>query len=356
MNIPKLSSRTLPSGKVQYYCKINYRQVVLGSDLKVAQRELVRLAMQHAGNQAPIDGASPRFHTLAYEWLNWIRMNRKPNTYDQHLRVMTMFLETIPIDTRVDEIKRHHVLDWVESVPGWSNGGRTQGICTVHACLSWACKRDKITYNPIAEIERPEKGHRETIVTDEQKQLILASITDKAFRDFFVFCVEQGVRPHEARTVQASQIDLVGGMIVFARDEHKTGDKTRKSRLIYLTPTSINLLRSLVAKWTTGPVFRDERGQPWTRHTIHRRFRKLRTLHKDALPKDLSSYVLRHTYVTEALAAGISDTVIAELVGHADPTMIQRVYGHMRKKTAAMKDVAARLSVVRSDGTRQTAG
>lgn len=355
MRIPKISSRRTAGGTVRYFCKIGYKQVSLGTDLAIAEREVIRLAFEHERKTSPVDGRSPCIHAVAYEWLDWVKIHRAASTYDQHKRIMLLFLDSIHPDMRVEELKRHHVLDWIESVPGWRNGGRTQGICTVHACLSWCCKRDKIPYNPIEKIERPEKGHRETILTDDQKHLILSSIESIEFRNVFVFCLEQGVRPHEARTLTARQINFDAKTVRFDRNSHKTGRKTMVSRFVYLTPASANLLRQLVRKFPTGPVFRDEANQPWTRHTIHRRFRKLRTKHAE-LPQDLSTYVLRHTYVTEALAAGMSDVVVAELAGHSDPTMIQRTYGHMRKKKAAMLEAAAKLSVIRADGVRHLVG
>ena len=37
----------------------------------------------------------------------------------------------------------------------------------------------------------------------------------------------------------------------------------------------------------------------------------------------------RHSFVTRALKHGVDPITLANLLGHADPTMIARVYGHL---------------------------
>ena len=38
---------------------------------------------------------------------------------------------------------------------------------------------------------------------------------------------------------------------------------------------------------------------------------------------------MRHTYATHALAAGLTVKAVARLLGHADPALVLRRYGHV---------------------------
>ena len=49
---------------------------------------------------------------------------------------------------------------------------------------------------------------------------------------------------------------------------------------------------------------------------------------KAELPYRATAYAMRHTFINEALRNGAPETAIAEVVGHEDTTMINKVYGH----------------------------
>ena len=57
------------------------------------------------------------------------------------------------------------------------------------------------------------------------------------------------------------------------------------------------------------------------------------------------AYAMRHAYVTDAIAAGLPDAMVAELAGHADTRMIS-TYTHVKQRGDLL--AAAR---VRGDGS-----
>ena len=98
--------------------------------------------------------------------------------------------------------------------------------------------------------------------------------------------------------------------------DHKTAAKTGRPRIIHLTDRVLEMCRDRAAAQPTGPLFRNSRGNPWSSaKRITNAFRDLRT--KLGLPKTVVPYSLRHQFVSEALAGGVPDTVVAALVGHA---------------------------------------
>ncbi|MDL2315862.1 tyrosine-type recombinase/integrase [Desulfovibrio sp. OttesenSCG-928-A18] len=64
-------------------------------------------------------------------------------------------------------------------------------------------------------------------------------------------------------------------------------------------------------------------------------------LKRAGITRRIRPYYLRHAFATEALAAGADIRTMAELMGHADVTMILRHYQHVldRQKKAAVEAV-----------------
>lgn len=86
----------------------------------------------------------------------------------------------------------------------------------------------------------------------------------------------------------------------------------------------LEILKPLVLKYPEGPILRNTHGRPWTKDAINCRFTRL----KAELPYRATAYAMRHTFINEALRNGAPETAIAEVVGHEDTTMINKVYGH----------------------------
>lgn len=336
MRVPKIFSRVRASGNRHWYVRIDGKQVALGSDETAAKREYKMIVLRlNAGEP----GQSMRLGSLVGRYLDWSKKHHATATYHEHARILTDLVDYLPQRIAVEAITRGNVIEWLEAHPRWHNGGRRSAISSLSACLRWAIERELIERNPIAEIKRPPKGKRKQVVSDTAMTQILAGIDSDAFRDVVLFAIEQGARPEEIRKIEARQYDCERGLIVLQVDEHKTGAKTQRKRIIYLTEASKEIVERLIASHKDGPIFCDEVGKPWTRHTISSRFR---TLYRRGLPR-ISIYALRHTYVTRGLAKGLSDSMVAELAGHSDPSMVQRVYGHLVEEVDAVREAARRL-------------
>lgn len=191
-------------------------------------------------------------------------------------------------------------------------------------------------------LKKPGIQRRETVLTEQHRQLIFDEAGDEAFRDLVTLVQETGVRPQEVRSVEARHVDLTNGLWVFPPDEHKTGGKTGKPRVVFLTPTAIEVTRRLMAQHPAGPICRNKRGRPWSRNAIGLRFVRLRKRLSGKLPDDLCAYHFRHSYATDALRRGVDPITVAELMGHSDATMVSRVYQHLAKNVDYMRMAALR--------------
>lgn len=236
------------------------------------------------------------------------------------------------------DIKPLHVSRWLDAHPKWTTSRRCAVICLKRA-YNWCEAEGILAVNPMKKVKKPAAVRRERIITDEEWRQLFAAIRDQEFRDFVTALRETGCRPGEVRKVTAEQVNLEIG--VWVLEHHKTRRKTGLPRVVYLTPAMVELCKRLVAQWPEGPIFRGPKrkgSKPYSRNAIRCRFRRLRK----KLPqlKGVISYTLRHTYITDALARGVSPALVAELAGHKDLTMIETHYSHLSEKRKHLQDAA----------------
>jgi len=117
----------------------------------------------------------------------------------------------------------------------------------------------------------------------------------------------------------------------FKGQERRTNQDV--DRVIILTPRLCRLLTRLAlrAGKTTGPIFLNSKGIPWTNNAVRCQMRRLRKrcgFKRDARGEPIVCYTLRHTQATLAVAAGVRDRVLADLMGHASTRTTAR-YQHL---------------------------
>lgn len=322
-----------------WYVQIDGHEHTLGPDESAARAEYHRLMAERGQEHGrPSRGGKLTTVELFTIFVTWCEKNRKPITFEQHRHYAKSFLRSIDSSRPVADLIPHDVTKWLDANPAWNAGGRIGAIATVKRAINWGIEQGLIDRNPLASIRKPRKGRREIVLTAEQVARVLDKCTDDNFRDLLAVAMETGARPMELRTAEARHIHE--NRIVFPMDEHKTGEKTGNARVIYLTDLAAVLVRKWAMKHPEGPIFRNARGNPWTRHCVRHRFDRMR---KDkAIPRELCAYAFRHTFATDALTNGINPEELRILIGHADLTMICRHYSHLAGKKSHMEQAAER--------------
>ena len=57
----------------------------------------------------------------------------------------------------------------------------------------------------------------------------------------------------------------------------------------------------------------------------------------------ITAYCLRHTFATDALANGVPDAHVAELLAHEGTAMLHRHYAHLGARAKALRDALDRI-------------
>jgi len=333
-------------------------------------------------------------------FLDWCQKHRAPDTYEWYQSRLQLFARRHP-DLGTGDLRPYHVQQWIDAM-NVSSGTKRNYCRAIKRCMAWAKKQGHIDVNPIADLEQPRSGKRETVISPEQFNELLSLTQDETFRDLLIVTWETGCRPQESLRVHARHVDMANQRWVFSETEAKTDTP----RIVYLTDTALAITRRLVLRYPEGPLFRNIKGEPWSTDAVNCAFTRvqirigrrmletsevmrlkdrrrkylnisdaevqklLRTLnplkrsgepktkaellhearrkltYKEAkrLGPKYSLYTLRHTWMNRLLTHGVDALTVAFLAGHSDPSTLAKVYAHLSQNPVYLLDQVKRIA------------
>ena len=250
-----------------------------------------------------------------------------PGTVDQYRMKLVDFWRFAGNRT-VSSLRPSDVTRWLATHPDWSDATRRGAITSLKVLCSWLRKERRIDFDPMEHVARPKMPRREAYLSPEERAQILEAVTEP-FRSFLVALMETGARPGEIMGLEARHIDWARNVASFPG---KTTRKTGELRTLYLNSRIAGMLRALAEQYPAGPLFRNSDGRAWTRNSVRCRMRRL--------PIKAIAYGFRHSYVTDALAAGLAPAVVAQLAGHRLTTT--EGYAHLAERETILRESAER--------------
>jgi integrase len=150
----------------------------------------------------------------------------------------------------------------------------------------------------------------------------LVNATDPAFRPLVQAALLTGCRYGEIIAFRTNDFDATAGTVTV-----RTA-KSGKARHVVLTDDGIALLETHTnGKGGEALIFARTDGSPWGKSHQHRPLRD--ACERAKISPAASFHILRHSYATVLLRAGVPLPVIAANLGHADTRMTERHYAHM---------------------------
>ena len=267
---------------------------------------------------------------LLERFLDHHHKNSKPATYQFYARPVNLFAQFIGPTLRLANLKASHVYDWIDTLPPASDNYRRNQIRAVKAAFKWAERREYIDRSPVRNVKVPPARPRDVYLMPDQWDKLVAEVSKShdggCLLDIITVLKETGCRPQEARRVEARHFDREDKCWVFPVDESK-GE--REKRVVLLTDRAFEICQRLALKRPEGPIFRNSKGRPWTRHALVSRLYRL----SKKLGFRVCPYAVRHTFATDAILRGVDLQTIATLGGWTDLKMLSRVYQHIRKRS-----------------------
>ncbi|MEZ6101618.1 MAG: tyrosine-type recombinase/integrase [Pirellulaceae bacterium] len=372
-----------------WHVQIEGKQINLGRDRKDAFDRYHKLMQQQPSKRtlAPTSDIA----SIADQFLDWCVKHRAADTYEWYRERLQRFVSRYP-DLKIDELKNHHVQDWIDSYDGLSSGSKRNLCRAIQRALRWAVQQEIIDRSPIAHFQKPRAGRRKTVIDEQEYARILANLPNDDFRDLIRFAWHTGARAAECLAIEVRHLDLANKRVVFPVDEEKM---ERIPRVIYLSQEAHAIVCSRL-KRKTEFIFTNTCGKPWTtdavncafealqirmgkkamtetavevsveeidetvaslrptRHvrgkTIVKTESELRAEAKRKLTKRLAKRYarkhslteFRHSWCHHALRRGLDALTVSVLMGHSDPSMVSRVYSHLNHAPEYLLDQAQR--------------
>jgi integrase len=301
-----------------WYVEIDGKQHNLGSDKDAAFRKY------HTLMAAPKPAPPPPSDAVAAvcdRFLDWVQKHQAPDTYRWYKDRLQAFLDHAPKGLLVRDLKPFHVQEWIDPMPHKS-GTKRNYVRAINRALLWAEEQGYIDRSPIAHLKKPAGGKRDNVISPDEHGQIRLLARSQEFRDLCDFCFLTGARCAEALAVEVRHLDLDNHRIVFPIDEEKM---ERAPRIIYLNDEAEAIIRRLAAQQLAGHLFRNTKGRPWVPDATNCQFRFLAK--KIGKKYCLTDY--RHSLATRLLSQGVDALTVSILLGHADPSMLARVYQHI---------------------------
>ncbi len=242
-----------------------------------------------------------------------------------------------------------------------------QARIALYNMLDYAYQNDVILKNPCNKTVKHNIGKCSTkkeALTIEQQKIFCNSITGSSYEYQYRFILQTGLRTGELVGLKWSDVDFKNKTISIQRateyrhstKEWRTGEPKSKAgyRTIPLTDEAVNILRlqkkknqsfQMIEMEWKDQVFLCKKGTPVKNSTYDTALFKI--CEKCNLPK-FSMHVLRHTFATRCIEAGMIPKTLQTILGHSNISITMNLYVHTTEdqKSKEMEKVARALKVV----------
>lgn len=329
------------SARQCYYLQVGKKQIRLDADFDTAKRMAHKILSepQEEPKKVLVEGTSPTVISVLEGFLDWTEAHREKPTYDAYKTRLQHFIDSLKahdeLSLTVEKLRPLHV-NRVTTAKGkaWSENYQHDFIQSCERAMNWGKEQGLFDRHSLERMKKPGRQARELVVSPEEYETILSHVKSSSLRMLLEVTWETGLRVQEVRKIEAKFVDLKAQTIVFPPSKSK-GKK--RSRIVYIgTEKAVTLITDACKKHPSGPIFRNARGNPWTKDAINNAFCRLQE--KVGVKYHLGA--LRKSFATEAIKNGVDTVSLAHLMGHTDTTMVSKVYARVAQDTAHMKAMA----------------
>ena len=257
---------------------------------------------------------------------------------DERRRVLDRFLVAFG-DRALASCSPLDLAAWVGKQRKWKSAWtRRMAVQIIQRPFNWAAHLRLIPTNPFHGFSVDEGETRRPMTDPEYRAALRHS--DALFRRVLLFLRFTGSRPGEMSQAAWPNVDWKRACVVLG--QHKTRKKTKKPRVIPLTPLVLRLLRWMWRQTEdhAGLIFRNTKGNPWNRCNLSIRMQKLRW--RAGIPKDCFLYGTRHAFATQGVLNGANLKLLSKTLGHERVSTLEKYYVHVDGEIDAMREAAER--------------
>ena len=271
-------------------------------------------------------------------------------SYGRELGTLELIKNSKIKDIKVQKATQYQLQDFMDEMKKYANSYIDKIYEMLGRIFKEALKRDYIIKNPLLNVEKPksEKEDKkvEALSIDEQQAFVNILTDDEEYRDIFIIALYTGMRMGEILSLKKDDVDFKEKVIHIRRTLTKTkkgkpllGDTTKtynSIRDIPITPLFEKELKHAIKNMhlnINNLIFIQPTGALISVSNMNSRFKRLCTNDNIGTisyiikrkEKDINSktstynqHMLRHTYATRMIEAGVPAEVLQKLLGHKD--------------------------------------
>jgi integrase len=335
------------------------RYVSFKGSKREAEIELARLISENATSSG-IEPSKSTFSEFLDRWdRDWATNNVEGQTIQRYRELIALYMKPHLGATRIQKLRPVHLNElYAKLLREGGKGGKALSPRTVghvhrliHRVLGHAAAWGIVPQNVASVVNPPRVPETEIqILTEDQIGDVLLHLNGRTLRPIVSFLIGTGCRRGEALALRWKDIDWSRSRVHIERSLEQTKDslrfkspKTRNSRRnISISPWLISELRVHRARQQErrmslgigkapedSLVFARWDGSTRAPHWLTQKFR----LAMNDLKIDCTLHALRHTHVSQLVAAGVDVLTISRRLGHASAAITLRVYGHLFANT-----------------------
>lgn len=249
-------------------------------------------------------------------------LREKRRTLDNHL--IPAFGELRLGEIRARDIDRYVTRKHAE---GLSPSTITNHLIVLKRMLNVARRWELIERVP--EISTPKKPGRKDFLSKAESRALLEE-AEEQWRPLLLLGLRTGLRLGELRGLRWRDVDLDGGRVRVEQSLTNAGFGTPKSGKGRSVPLARDIRGVLAARRGRAKgdelVFTQPDGSPLAHISINRALRRAAVW--AGIERNVTPHLLRHTFASQAVLAGVPIRVVQEWLGHADISMTMR-YSHL---------------------------
>ncbi len=315
----------------------------------VCREEAVRiereiLAARDRGEKLPDTRHAPSFKHFAATWKEEHRSGWKFSTLSQYEQVLKSQLLLAFGDLRVSNISESRIRQMITGLQDAGLGARRINLVlmVLRQILRAARRRHLIREDPMTEIRDLKEQSVDVDPLDPQEIETFLAHCPTWWRPYFVTAFWTGSRPNELAALKKSDFDWQGHTFRIRAGRYRGVESMPKTsssvRDVDMLPAVVEALKAQFVQQAKGLLQRGE-GTPNVGKDyvftgpngglLNVNFLRDRvwypTLAKAQLRRR-TFYQTRHTFASNALAAGEAPSWVSRTLGHSSPEMLFRVY------------------------------
>lgn len=307
-----------------------------------------KLEMKKSGNAIEFNKTEKTIANLAQEIEDSkYRMGKtKANAYNTNMSTLTRIKKYKFANIPIDKVTRKQIEDFLQEERVKSNSTIKKDYRMLKYVYEYASHRMHIINNffeGINAIERPKslKEDKDVValtITEQNKLEDYLETHSSRYKNIILLCLYTGMRIGEVLALNyTDDIDLENKMIKIT----KTLTKDRNKKTVIGPTKTKSGKRNIEINELTEDIIKDsinnkienknkilycqENGQLYVDNTINSAFKRI--CKNAGITKPVNTHMLRHTFATRCIEAGVDLPVLQKLMGHANIETTINTYG-----------------------------